>query len=620
MAPDVFNPEVEGGDTVEEKAYGGRIIVHLSTMPANLNQVIENSAVVKWIHYATNETLLHQDWEYWTMTPRLCSSYDTEDTLILAEGAGDEYGDAVLSIDRGAEPRRVLYGEVSETDTGYRIRPLSKGSRLAAELDVAKEDVVSLERGSVFTFHLRPEITWHDGHAFDAGDLYFTWECYWNAEVDCDETRSLYGKLLHCEIVDDHTVRFFYKDQFYGALESVGEMPVLPSHVYNLRDPDCASYDAAASPEAWAAHVNDNPANHQWIGLGAYKVTKWDPQYIEAERYEGYWDADDPKYGGYLDTIRWRYINDDNTAFQAAINGELDLYMRVQSKDYFGEATETDAFKKNLYKGYLYTGTYGYTGWNLLRPLFKDVGVRKALAHAFDMENYRKTVYKGLAKRVTGPPHRFSPAYNHDVPEPEYDPGLSEELLAEAGWYDRDGDGIIDKDGVPFEFEYLYPSGNEASKTFGLKYQEALANIGIKMNMANLEWATFLDRVLERKFDAINLAWVPDIESDPEQLWHSKWAKPGDKTSNHCALADDKTDQLIEAIQRELDRDERMKLWNQFHARVSELHPYLFMMNPPRKFAMNKRFRGFQTSMISPGYALRRIYLPAGSPGTRPTR
>ena len=619
VQPDIFNPEVQGGDEVEGKAYGGRIIVHLSTMPENMNKVVENSAVVTWMYYAVHESLLHQDWETWEFNPRLAKSYETEDMLVLKSGAVAKYGDAVKACAEGDE-KNIVFGKVEETDDGYVVRPVSKGARFEGELQVAKADVESLERGTVLTFSLREGVPWHDGHLFDANDLYFTWSCYWNPDVDCDETRSLYGKIVDCEVVDDYTVRYVYKEQFYSALETIAKMPVIARHVYDLTDPDNAQHNAEATPQEVAANVNDHPNNHLFIGLGPYKVTKWDPQYIEAQAFDGHFSKDDPKYGGYLDTIRWRYINDDNTAFQAAINGELDLFVRVKSTDYFGEATETEAFKKNLYKGYLYTGTYGYTSWNLLRPIFKDVNVRKALAHAFDMENYRLTNYKGLAKRVTGPAHRFSPAYNHDVKAPEYDPDLAEELLAEAGWYDRDGDDIIDKDGVPFEFEFLFPSGNEASKTFGIKYQEALANIGVKMNLANLEWATFLDRVLDREFDAINLAWVPDLESDPEQLWHSKWANPEDRTSNHAAFADDEADRLIEALQRELDRDERMKIWNKFHARVAELHPYIFMLNPPRKFALNKRFRGFKTSMISPGYALRQVYLPAGAPGTRATR
>ena len=58
---------------------------------------------------------------------------------------------------------------------------------------------------------------------------------------------------------------------------------------------------------------------------------------------------------------------------------------------------------------------------------------------------------------------------------------------------DRDGNGIADKDGVELEIEFLYPSGNDASKLFGIALRSAVEELGIKINLASLEWATFLE-------------------------------------------------------------------------------------------------------------------------------
>ncbi len=635
---DVFHPDVKRGDAPAPKARGGRIIVHLESMPANLNQVIENSAVTRWITYELHDTLLHQDWETWEWNPRLCTSWDMEDCVVLADGAAAKYGAAVVAIERDGLPtRNLLYGAVRETDAGYVVEPVSQASRLAETITVPKDDVAVVERGAAFTFYLREGVRWHDGHVFDADDVLFSWQSYTIPGVDSEKTRSLYGKLIWGEVarVPDAKkgggiVRFAFEHQFYQSTEVIGEIPILPRHLYDLNDPD----NRAADPKTHAAlaaehgpdyrpsdeerskYINENPHNHDFVGLGAYRLTKWDPQYIEAKRFADYWDKDSPVYGGYLDTIRWRYIDDDNTAFQAALNGELDLMVRLKSEDYFGAATETEAFQKHLYKGYFYTGIYAYLSWNMRRPYLADPNVRRALAHAFDVDEFIDTAYFGLAKRVSGPPHYFSDAYDRSVEAPKYDPELAEEMLAEAGWYDRDGDGIIDKDGKPLVLEFLYPTGNSSSLKFGLRLQEALAKIGVKLELANLEWATCLDRIYTRDFDCIHLAWSPELESDPEQLWHSKWAPLGVRSSNHPGLADPEVDRLIEEIQRELDRDRRIEHWHAFHQRVASLDPYLFLLNTPRKFTLDKRFRGMQTFMIPPGYSLRRLYLPAGTPGT----
>ena len=150
--------------------------------------------------------------------------------------------------------------------------------------------------------------------------------------------------------------------------------------------------------------------------------------------------------------------------------------------------------------------------------LESGVEVRKALAHSFDWESWLKTAYHGLGKIVTGPQFYFGPGYDSSITHFPYDTDTAEELLAEAGWYDRDGDGIIDKDGVPFRFKYLMSAGNKASERFSQKLQESLAQVGIQMEIVALEWASFLEKVLNKDYDAMGMAWVLPIESDPAPI------------------------------------------------------------------------------------------------------
>ncbi len=615
---DVFQPDRAKPAT---PAYGGRVIIHLSTMPKHLQRTTENSAVVDWIWDAVHDQLAFQDWENWNMKPRLATGWETEDTLVLKPEAAAKYGPAAVEIGSGERAHKVVYGKVSLTDAGYAVSALSAGNPTGQGLSVAADDVASVELGTVFTFHLRDGVVWHDGHPFDADDVLYSWKVFQNPKVDCDQIRLYFTRILHGEVLDRLTVRFFYEKQYFLAEQQVCEMPLLARHIYDLTDPDCSAYTADARPtdEDLAERVNNNPANNMWIGLGPYRVTKFEPtEFIEAERFDRYYDHD-PQWSGYVDTIRWRYINDDEAAFQALINGELDYFDRIKSEDYFGERTKQSVFTDNYYKGYLWTGQYGYTGWNMLQPKLSDKRVRHALAHAFDMQNWLATKYKGLGKIVTGPESYFSAGYDHSVEPLAYDPAKAQELLAEAGWYDRDGDGVVDKDGIPLEIEFLYPSGNDASRDFGIAYQEALGKVGVKLELRNLEWATFLERVLDRKFDSINLAWVPLLENDPEQLWLSDGGKPGVRSSNHSGVMDPKVDEYIRAIQRELDPEKRSQIEHEFHRYIYDLQPYLFMINPPKKFAMNKALRGHQCFMISPGYDPRRWYYPEGTPGTRPS-
>ncbi|MEZ5974904.1 MAG: ABC transporter substrate-binding protein [Planctomycetota bacterium] len=351
-------------------------------------------------------------------------------------------------------------------------------------------------------------------------------------------------------------------------------------------------------------------------------MTKFSDDWVEAQRFvdeSGKSLYFDKSRAGYFDTIRWRVISDDETAYTALINGELDYFERVKTTDYFGTRTEKKEFTENFYKGYIYLGQYGYTGWNLYKPQLAELPVRLAIAHAFDSNEYLETVYRGLARQVTGPFPFESAAYDHSVTPLEYSIDKAMDLLDEAGWYDRNGDGTRDKNGVELKIEFMYPSGNDASKTLGLKIQESLRELEIDVSLASVEWATFLDKIKRREFDACNLAWVPDLESDPEQVWHSKWGAPDIEGSNNSGVRDAQIDAWIEAGQKELDFEKRQAIWHNIHRRLYyDIQPYLFGFNVPRKFAMSKRIRGLQSFAIDPGYSIRRWYF--ADPNEKGTR
>lgn len=618
---DEFHPD---RDQAVQPAYGGQVVVHLSALPEGLNRVTENSATSNWMLYELHDRLVLQNWETWELEPSLCERWDEEDQLVLNGTAAAKYPGAA-SIGQGEQQRAVLFGKIKETAAGWEVVPGSKRRTQAATTQVPKSDVESIQKGTVFTFYLPANVKWHDGHPFDADDVYFSWDVFNNPEVDCDEIRFSFAKMIAGEVIDKSTVRFFYETQYFKALEVPGDMCILPRHLYDLNDPDNKKYDSETHAHFGADHefteaelgdyINDNPHNTAWVGLGPYKLVKWDSKFIIAERFADYHA---PEKGGYVDRIQWRHIQNDDASFLALVNGELDFFARVKSEDYFGEGTASEAFTNGFYKGYFYTGTYGYNGWNTVRPQLKDVQVRKALCHAFNWDGYVQSNYYGLAKRVTGAQSYFGPGYNHEVEPCTYDPDLAEEMLAEAGWYDRDGDGIIDRDGVAFVLEFLFPSGNKASETLGLTMQEAYEKLGIKVDMRNLEWSSFLERLLERNFDVVNLAWVPPLESDPEQLWHSKWGQPDVKSSNMCSIMDPYVDELIENGQKELDPEKRYKIWHELHRYLDDaVQPYMFGVNTPRKFAMTKKIRGFQAFKIAPGYSIRRWYYPVGTEGTR---
>lgn len=600
--PDRFNPDKRE----VKRALGGRVIQHIASEPPNLNFAIENSAVIRWIHFDIHAGLLTFNPSTWDYEPELAEQYWIEDTLIKKGGRGE--GDS-----------NILYGKVAEDGTDYVVTSGSPYNKIT-ETRVPMADVESVERGTVFTFKIRDGVYWHDGEKYDAEDALFSYEIYKNPNVDCDEKRFVFDEISSAEIVEPLVIRYFYRKQYFQALQTFDlSFCQLPSHLYNLLDPTNPDYDPNASLEKQGTYINENPHNINWVGLGPYKLTAWERgQYLEAQKFDKFWNPD-PAYAGYMDVLRWRHIDDDNMAFQALLNGEVDIFDRVKSEDFMGAATQQPTFTEKFYKAFTYTGSIGFTVWNMAKPHLSDVRVRTALAYAFDVKDWIRTNYEGLALPASYSTFRLGPAYNRDVKVLPYDIQAAQRLLTEAGWYDRDGNGIVDKDGKDLSIEVLMPSGNKASEKLLQKMQESYEKIGVRLTIQPYEWATFIEHLLDGDYDAANLAWVLEgIESDPYGSWHKDEADPNRRTSNYANFKDDLASDLIDQIRVELDPEKRYELWHQLHARIYELQPFLFGWNVPRKIAFNKNLRGVKLYKFDPGYRLRDMYYEEGTTGTRP--
>jgi peptide/nickel transport system substrate-binding protein len=590
-------------ETPPEPAYGGRVTLHIESMPPGLNLALDTSNVGLRIAHVLHESLMRVDWGTLAWTENLCRERVVEDSLFLLDGTR-------------------LYGAVEQTELGFAVAPRSRGNPLAEPVVVAAREVARLERDTVYTYALRDDVLWHpaeladgrvvDDQRLDARDLLFSLSIYANPLVRCDAVRPSFEG-VEGQAVDERTVRFLFPRQYFRGDLAVGVMTILPSHLFDLADPDHARHAPDASEAERAREINDSPYNLRWVGLGAYRVVEFGPQLVEARRFERYFD---PERAGWLDVVRWRHVP-DAALMQALYEGEIDFTGRLTSEDFFGRATEREEFTSRYDEGWFYGSTYGAVVWNVARPELADVAVRRALARAFDFERYLADVYRGQARQVTGSMPYFSDAYDRALAPYAYDPPLAEAELDAAGWYDRDGDGVRDKDGVALSIEYLMPAGSASANTIGLELQQAFAKVGVRLDLGELEWAAFRERQERRDFEALPVGWYPPLEPDPWNLWHSSNVEQG---ANYAGLVDEEVDRLIELGRRETDHAARMQVWHALQRRVYELQPYLFLFNVPVRYALRKDLCGFQAVGTDPYYVVRRWYHAAGTPGTRATR
>jgi peptide/nickel transport system substrate-binding protein len=271
--------------------------------------------------------------------------------------------------------------------------------------------------------------------------------------------------------------------------------------------------------------------------------------------------------------------------------------------------TENRFFKKNFNKYRYLSFTYIYLGFNLKNPIFSDKRVRQAISHAINKDEIVNGVLLGLGKPATGPFKPGTWAYNPNVKQYLYDPVKARALLAEAGWKDSDGDGILDKDGRPFIFEITLNQGNEVRRKSAEIIQQRLAGIGIRVKIRTVEWSAFLKEFInKRKFEATILGWTIPMEPDLYNVWHS--SKTGPEELNFVSYKNAEVDDLLEKGRSTFDRRERKKAYDRIQELLAEDLPYIFLYVPDAMPIFSARFRGIEPAPIGIGYNFIKWYVP----------
>ncbi len=188
-------------------------------------------------------------------------------------------------------------------------------------------------------------------------------------------------------------------------------------------------------------------------------------------------------------------------------------------------------------------------------PLFQDKAVRQALFVALDRQGMVDSLLEGhgVIARGTHPP--LSPAYRPDEFNAYgYDPNRARELLAQAGWTDADGDGVVEKDGQRFSFTMLSRGDSATRTSLAVYMQDAWADVGVEMRVEQLDLPTISDRIDRGDFEMILLGI--SLAVDPGQGAMFETGGGG----NFFGYSNAEYDRLEAEQRRTLDPDQRVDL------------------------------------------------------------
>jgi len=433
------------------------------------------------------------------------------------------------------------------------------------------------------TFHLRKGVRWHDGTPFTAKDVMYTYKVIVDPKTPTPYSGD-FKEVKDAQIIDDYTFRAMYKKTFAPGLISWGTS-VLPAHLLEGTD------------------ITKSPLGRKPVGTGPYKFKEW----IAGDRVV--LTANDDYFEGkpFVGRQMIRVIPDTATIFLELKRNAIDITTLTPLQ--FTKQTEYPAFKREFNKFKYLSFTYVYLGYNLRHKYFKDKRVRQAISHAINKDELIEGILLGQGVEATGPYKPDMWVYNGNVKKYDYSKEKAINLLAEAG-FQRGADGVLRRDGAPFEFTILVNQGNPVRIQTAEIIQKRLSEIGIQAKIRIIEWASFINEFIDKKnFEAVILAWtIPQSDPDLFDVWHS--SKQGPKELNFISFENKEADELLVKARHTFDKEERKKYYFRIQEILAEEQPYTFLFVPYATLAVHKRFKGIEPAPAGITYNIDKWYVP----------
>jgi len=415
--------------------------------------------------------------------------------------------------------------------------------------------------GLSLTFRIRDGVKWHDGVPVTADDVIWTYEMSVNDEI-AYANRSYFQYVTRAVKIDDRTVRFEFGEVHSDAAMDFTEWSPMPKHLLESVLP---------------ADMRNASFNRQPVGNGPFRFVSWDAnQQVVFEA-----NPDFVLGRPHLDRLVVRVIPEQTTELTELLTGGID-FMRAVPPAEMHRVEESDDVYGITYPARSYT----FLAWNTRNPLFGSAKVRRALTMAINRQQIVEALLYGYGTVAVSDVMPFQWEFNAELQPWPYDPEQARQMLAEEGWTDHDGDGIIDKDGQPFRFTLRTNQGNDLREDIVVIVQNELKQIGIDAEPRLVEWNTFTSDLKAKNFEAAVSGWSVDFKFNPTDLFSTE-AIEG--KYNYPSYSNPVADSLMKQALTTLDREEAKPLWKRYSEVIHEDQPYTFLYYLEERLGVSKR-------------------------------
>jgi peptide/nickel transport system substrate-binding protein len=411
-----------------------------------------------------------------------------------------------------------VYDTLVQPDADLEFEPA-----LATDWEVSDDQLV-------WTFELREGVTWHNGDAFTADDVVFSY----NRIIEEEGANAFrFAAVEEVRAVDDLTVEIQVSEPSPNLLANIGGfkgMAIVPS-----------------------AMADDETIAQEPVGTGPFQFVSWtEGSNIVLEANPDYWGD-----GPFLDGVEFRFIPEGSVAMTNLRAGEVHWTDNIPPVEVEGVLDDAD-----LDADAVPSNDYWYFALNNTREPFDDPDVRRALAFGFDREALVEAAQFGAATpNQTAIPE--DSVWFFDFAPYAHDPDQARDLLEQAGATDLTVDLMVTD-----EFEETITAAEVLEQQWG--------DIGVDVQIRVLDFAAWLDEQGQGNFDAFLLGWLGNI--DPDDFYYAQHHSEGG--FNFHGYANSEVDELLDAARTELDPDARKDLYDQAVEIIVEEASYVYLYNP----------------------------------------
>ncbi len=420
-------------------------------------------------------------------------------------------------------------------------------------------------------FRLRRDVRWHDGRPTTAHDVAFTIERAQDSLTAYPNPEAI-SHFKRVSAVDSYTVRISLTPR-REPLHGLVELSIMPKHLLDSIPPD---------------RMRQAAFNKQPVGNGPFRFV--------SQRANDRWifeaNAAFPKeLGGapYVERFIWRVIPENTAQVTELRTGAVDLVMAARAD----QLKELDA-RPELRAVMKPSRRTAIITWNGKRPPLNQPLVRRALTLALNRPRMIELLRGGYAQVAVSPVPPTHWAFDPQLAPLAYDTSAARRLLAQAGYLDRNADGVVESaDGKPLELELKTFANNAFNRDVAEMIRADLARIGVRIVPRPIDATTLIADITgqERNFDGAFLTFETDLQLNLTDAFHGNGLNRPTQTASYSNPA---LDRALDRAVAARSIAQAKPYWSQVQRILRDDQPWSFLWYPPELLVLNERVKGVQ--------------------------